>query len=71
VDGLSDCETHLLTSTLHSGFNVLQPNNNLPKPLFLPHFWLVLAGFLGIQLTYNHLQDNEFSLVVRLKFQIA
>ena len=38
---------------------------------FLPHFWLGLAGFLAVQLTYNHLQENGFNLVVCLKFQIA
>ena len=40
-------------------------------PTFSPHFWLVLAGFLDVQLTYNHLQENGFNLVVGLKFQIA
>jgi len=38
---------------------------------FPPHFWLVLAGFLAVQLTYNHRRVNGFNLVVWLKFQIA
>jgi hypothetical protein len=42
-----------------------------PPTTFLPHFWLVLAGFLDIQLIYTHLQDDEFHRVVKLKFQIT
>jgi hypothetical protein len=28
---------------------------------FPPHFWLVLVGFLVVQWTYNHLQENGFT----------
>ena len=38
---------------------------------FSPHFWLVLANFLVIQWMYNHLQDDEYNQVVRLKLQIT
>jgi len=41
------------------------------QTIFSPHSWLVLAGFLAVQLTYNHLQENGFNLVVSLKFQIG
>jgi hypothetical protein len=30
-----------------------------------------LAGFLAVQLTYNHLQENGFKLAVSLKFKIG
>jgi len=41
------------------------------QTIFSPHSWLVLFGFLAVQLTYNHLQENGFNLVVSLKFQIG
>jgi len=43
-----------------------------PRPItFTLHYWLVLASFLVIQLMNNHLQDDEFHLVMRFKFQIT
>ena len=39
------------------------------QTFFSAHSWLVLVGFLAVQLTYNHLQENGFNLVVNLKFQ--
>ncbi len=56
-----------LTSRLR--FDLAQEQST--QTTFSLHFWLVLAGFLVIQLIYNHLQDDEFHRVVRLKFQIA
>ena len=41
-----------------------------PTTLLL-RFSLALVGFLAVQWTYNHLQENGFLLVVYLKFQIA
>jgi hypothetical protein len=34
-------------------------------------FWIVRTGFLTIQWMYNHLQDDEFNRVLRLKFQLT
>jgi hypothetical protein len=36
-----------------------------------PHFWLVLAGFLAVQLMHSHLRESVSSLAVCLKFQVA
>jgi hypothetical protein len=38
---------------------------------FSLHFWLVLAGFLAVQLMHNRLQGNGVNLLVWLKIQIA
>jgi len=29
------------------------------QTIFSTHSWLVLAGFLAVQLTYNHLQERR------------
>jgi hypothetical protein len=43
----------------------------IPQITFLPHFWLVLVGFLTVQLIHNQLRETGFNLAVRLKFQTA
>jgi len=61
----------MLDFSLASRLRFVSAQEQSTQNTFSPHFWLVLVGFLAVQWTYNHLQENGFNLVLCLKFQIA
>jgi hypothetical protein len=70
--GLSPLIFHwMLVFCLAPRLRVASAQEQSTQTTFSPHFWLVMAGFLTVQLTYKHLQENGLDLMVGLKFQTA